>query len=163
MWHKSFLALAIAMGIYSGQSSQVSAARDGQEASQAEPSHALAWLEGHWIGAGLGGKVEEVWLKPEGGTMLGMFRLISGGKPNFYELVTITEKEGEFSMRLKHFHADLAGWEKQKESLLWEASEVEERRIRFGPVLYEASGDDTLFAWVELGEDQTEKLTFHRK
>ncbi len=166
MWTKSILTIALALGLPSlhslSKSQPLEQAPSPQESLEEAP-HALAWLEGHWIGEGLGGKVEEVWLKPEGGSMLGMFRLISGGKPNFYELVTIDEKAGEFTMRLKHFHANLKGWEEKDKALIWECLELEEGRARFGPVLYELRDKNTMDVWVELGDDNTQKLVFQRQ
>jgi hypothetical protein len=36
----------------------------------------LAWIQGRWVGEGLGGTVEEIWSPPIGDSMLGMFRLV---------------------------------------------------------------------------------------
>lgn len=35
--------------------------------------HPLVWLEGHWVGEGLGGEVEEVWRPERGGAMTCVF------------------------------------------------------------------------------------------
>ncbi len=35
----------------------------------------VAWLQGYWVGEGLGGSVEDVWLPPKAGVLLGAFRL----------------------------------------------------------------------------------------
>ena len=164
MWQKQLLSIAITLSLVTGASlldNDQQPTLQEEHAQDAEASdHALSWLEGNWSGKGLGGKVQEVWLAPEGGVMLGVFRLVTGGKPNFYELVTITEKDGEFTMALKHFHANLNGWEAKDESLQWEGSEMSESRVRFGPVLYELDKEGKLHAWVELGEDNTEHLVF---
>lgn len=47
----------------------------------------VAWLTGYWIGEGLGGTIEDVWLPPRGGVLLGAFRLQKAdGKPGFLQL-----------------------------------------------------------------------------
>lgn len=71
----------------------------------------VAWLAGAWIGEGLGGVSEEHWTAPAGGAMLGMYRVIRDEKPMLYELLTITEDKGSLVLKLKHFNADLTGWE----------------------------------------------------
>ncbi len=50
----------------------------------------LAWLAGRWVGEGLGGIAEEVWLPESGGAMLGTFRSLQGGQVAFYEILTLT-------------------------------------------------------------------------
>jgi hypothetical protein len=71
----------------------------------------FAWLAGHWTGPGLAGAAEETWTGPAGGSMLGMYRLVREGKVVFYEILTLTEKDGSVVLRLKHFNPDLTGWE----------------------------------------------------
>ncbi len=84
------------------------------------PPHAnlstLGWLRGSWEGAGIrGGKALEVYSEAAGGQMAGHFRQLKpDGSVMFYELMAITEKEGSLHYRLKHFNADLTGWEEQK-------------------------------------------------
>ena len=68
------------------------------------------WLAGSWEGGGFfGGRLEEVWSQPdENGVMMGMYRHYnSDGSFNFYEFL-ILDEEG---LHLKHFNADLEGWE----------------------------------------------------
>src|SRR5688500_20144863 len=87
-------------------------------AGEKPPAATLAdmkWLEGRWIGEAFGGKTEEFWSAAEGGAMVGWFRLINKGKPVFYEILTEAEHEGSLVIRLKHFHADLKGWEEKNE------------------------------------------------
>lgn len=86
-------------------------------AQAAEPDP--AWLVGQWRG-GEGGRVyEERWEPALGGVMLGTFRFVQDGEVRFYELMTIgPASEGDGSatgvaLRIKHFGADLVGWEAQ--------------------------------------------------
>jgi hypothetical protein len=73
----------------------------------------LAWLAGHWTGEGLGGRIEEVWSGPDGGAMVGYFRLVKDDKPVFYEIMTLLEVEGSVELRLKHVNPDMTGWEEK--------------------------------------------------
>ena len=57
-------------------------------------------LLGHWEGPFMGGTAEEIWLPEAGGTMLGMFRMYSGGELFFYELMHMVEEEGSVSLKL---------------------------------------------------------------
>lgn len=75
----------------------------------------MAWFAGSWRGEGLGGLTEEIWSAPEGGRMMGMYRLLKGGKPVFYEFLVLEEDAGNLFFRLKHFHPDLKSWEAQDE------------------------------------------------
>lgn len=55
------------------------------------------WLVGHWTGTGLGGVSEEVWAEPAGGAMMGMYRLVTGGKVIFYEFMNLAGRTGPSS------------------------------------------------------------------
>ena len=50
----------------------------------------LSWMAGRWIDDSGGDLSEEVWTAPEGDSMMGMWRYVSGGKTRIYELLTIT-------------------------------------------------------------------------
>jgi hypothetical protein len=58
-----------------------------------------------------------MWSAPRGGAMMGMYRLVKNDKPVFYELLTIVEENGGLTMRLKHFHSDLKGWEEKDKTV----------------------------------------------
>ena len=129
-----------------------------------EPTNPLAWLEGDWIGEGFGGVVEETWLPLRGGTMVGVFRLTVENRLSFCELMTISFDGDVATMRLKHFHPDLRGWEEKDESLLWPQSDSAPNSIRFGPALYELDDPRTLRVWVEMDEEQpASELVFHKR
>jgi len=60
--------------------------------SAAEPAtrpgiEALGWLAGRWACERDGRVIEEVWLPPAGGTMLGVSRTVKDGKTTAYEFV----------------------------------------------------------------------------
>ncbi|HWA28836.1 MAG TPA: DUF6265 family protein [Lacunisphaera sp.] len=54
----------------------------------------LAWLAGHWRLERSGRVVDEQWMAPAGGTMLGMARTVSKGKLIEYEFVQVREGPG---------------------------------------------------------------------
>jgi hypothetical protein len=56
----------------------------------------VAWMAGRWEGRDAKGlEMEEVWLEPKGGTMLGLHRDVAGGKAVSFEFLRIAlEAEG---------------------------------------------------------------------
>jgi len=61
----------------------------------AEASGRLAWLAGCWNNVRGGRTVEEQWMTPRGGVLLGMGRTSGGGRPVNYEQMRIEEREGK--------------------------------------------------------------------
>ena len=55
----------------------------------------LAWLAGCWDNVRGGRTVEEQWMTPRGGVLLGMGRTSGGGRPVNYEQMRIEEREGK--------------------------------------------------------------------
>lgn len=110
----------------------------------------MAWLAGTWRGSGLGGFNEEIWGAPRHGVMLGMYRMIRDGRPVFYELLTLSETDGSLTLRLKHFHPDLRGWEERDESLSFPLIAVRDGRIYFEGMTFEPRGDEvTIYLAIE--------------
>jgi len=91
----------------------------------------VAWLTGHWVAEAFGGLVEDVWLEPLGGSMLGVFRSYSGGEIGFYELFTISELQQSLILRLKHFSPDLKGWEKKDNTLDFKLVKISKDMVWF--------------------------------
>lgn len=87
-------------------------AEDGQE-SPAATIGDVSWLLGQWEGAGIDGLPSyESWLEPVGGTMVGTFvQADADGGIMFTEHMYLMEQKGSLEVRLKHFGADLVGWE----------------------------------------------------
>ena len=52
---------------------------------------ALAWIAGSWQGTEEGMAMEEVWLAPAGGAMLGLHRDVAGGRMVSFEFLRIEE------------------------------------------------------------------------
>jgi hypothetical protein len=54
----------------------------------------LVWLSGCWAQPRPDGLVEEQWMAPRGGSMLGMSRTVIGGKTTEYEFIRIAVVDG---------------------------------------------------------------------
>lgn len=98
------------------------------------------WLIGTWSGTGLGGTVEEIWSKPQNGVMMGMFRMFSGGKVNFYEFITLEPKGGSYVMRIKHFTPELVGWEEKDKTVDFPFIKKDGGRYYFGGATFVPNG-----------------------
>jgi len=122
---------------------------DGATSPQADLS-GLAWLVGQWSGEGLGGQIDEIWTAPQGGAMLGMFRLTSAGAPRFYELMTMVEERGSVRLRLKHFNPDLTGWEEKGEAVEFPLVAVAGDRWLFDGLTIHRQGDDAMTIYVAI-------------
>jgi hypothetical protein len=79
-----------------------------------------------------------------GDSMIGSFRVVQGGKAVFYEFWAVEVEEGRPVLKLKHFNADLIGWEEKNASTKM-------------PLLSSSEGD-AVFAEM----DGTVSLHYHR-
>jgi len=121
----------------------------------------LAWLAGSWQGEGLGGAVEEVWLAPSAGTMVGVFKAAREEKPFFYEIVLLVEEKGSITLKLKHFHPDLKGWEEKDEVVEFPLVALKEKEALFSGLTYRLTKADELRAYVAVErQGKTEELEF---
>lgn len=109
-----------------------------------------AWLAGRWVGEGLGAAVEESWLPPSGGRMVGVFRLVRADSVQFYELVTLVEEVGSLVLRLKHFGPDLAGWEGKDESVDFPLVRHTPDTLWFDGLTIRREGEGRMKIWVAL-------------
>jgi len=55
----------------------------------------VSWLAGCWQSAGEGPRIDEQWMAPAGGLMLGMARTVKGGRATQFEQMRIGEQEGK--------------------------------------------------------------------
>lgn len=104
----------------------------------------MSWMTGAWQGEAFGGTVDEVWSQPAGGAMMGMFRLVQGDKTGFYELMTFVEESGTLVFRLKHFNADLKGWEEKAETVDFALVALEENVAFFDGITFQRVDDTSL-------------------
>ncbi len=118
----------------------------------------MDWLVGQWTGTGIGGApAHESWLPPAGGTMVGTFVQEDGkGSIRFTEHMYLLEEEGTLVLRLKHFNADLTGWEEKDDMLTFRLKAIAPCFAQFGGITFSciAMGDPSrgLFITVTMKE-----------
>ena len=121
----------------------------------------MKWLTGHWVGEAFGGKTEELWTEPAGANMAGLYRLVKGEKTIFYELMVVTEVDGSLVFRLKHFDADLTGWEQKNEVRSFPLVAKRDGAMLFEGMSFHPDGDKlTVYLAVEHKDRPIEEVTF---
>jgi hypothetical protein len=131
--------------------------KPGEKAASPPASIAdVAFIAGHWKGAAFGGICDEIWSPPEGNSMVGMFRLVKGGKAIFYELMTILEENNSLVMKLKHFSPDLNGWEEKNASQNFPLVKVGSNEAFFNTLSYRKLDDGSLQILVMLKQKSGE-------
>lgn len=113
----------------------------------------LGWLAGRWHGEGLGGTVTEVYSPPAAGQMSGHFEMIADGKLLFYEIMQIVERDGSLAYRLKHFNADLSGWEEKDEAVEFRLVAIEGDAFHFDGMSFYRTAPDAMTVWVRIGDE----------
>ncbi len=125
--------------------------------AQAELSE-LKFLVGRWVGTGLGGECEEVFLPVWNDTMTGSFRYARDGKLVFSEYFSFHKSDEGVVLRLKHFHPDLVGWEEKDGMVKFPLIKVEEKAAYFGGLTYRLVNPDELHIWVAMRDRTTGDL-----
>ncbi|MBO6527270.1 DUF6265 family protein [Erythrobacter sp.] len=118
----------------------------------------MDWLVGQWVGKGIGGQpAYESWLPPAGGTMVGTFVQQADNETiRFTEHLYLMEEAGTLVLRLKHFNADLTGWEEKDDMLTFRLIAVEPCAAYFRSLTLRCNGDDGLLAAVRMKSDGSE-------
>jgi Domain of unknown function (DUF6265) len=88
---------------------------DGQQV-QSSALKPLAFLSGRWVSTTGTEIQEEHWSPLIGDSMTGSFRVVKDGRPVFYEFWAVEMDENRPVLKLKHFNANLAGWEEKDAS-----------------------------------------------
>ena len=112
-----------------------------------------AWIAGSWSGDAFGGTFEEVWSTPSGGTMMGMFKLVKDDKIGFYEILTISEKSNSLVLKLKHFNANLTGWEEKDDYLSFPLVKISEKEVNFEGMTFRKKDLDTIEVFLAMKHD----------
>lgn len=122
----------------------------------------MDWLVGKWSGIGIGGApAMESWLPPSGGTMVGTFVQTTKGEDGadvimFTEHLYLMEEAGTLVLRLKHFNADLTGWEEKDGMLTFRLVAIEPCAAYFQALTLRCDGPDGLVAAVRMKSDKPE-------
>ena len=110
-------------------------------------------LVGHWEGEFLGSMAEEIWLPAAGNSMLGMFRLYGDDGLLFYEIMILVEEEESVSLKLKHFHPDLKGWEEKDETVTFRLVRANKNDLWFEGLTFRSQPDGSLKCFIALRQD----------
>ena len=115
----------------------------------------MAWLAGGtWRGDGFGGITEESWSTPAAGAMIGTFRSLkpagTGHAVAFYQLLTFIEQNGSLVLRLKHFNADLTGWEEKDGFVTFRLARVTPDAVYFDGLTFRRESRDRMTVFLAL-------------
>ncbi|TDT46615.1 hypothetical protein CLV90_0670 [Maribacter spongiicola] len=123
----------------------------------------IEWLAGHWKGEAFGGIAEEIWSPPADGSMMFSFRLLDKGEVSFYEFGHLIEIDGTLMLQLKHFDANLSGWEERDENIEFRLVKIEENKFYFDDLTIERISDKEINMYVEVGEEDgtSNEVTFN--
>jgi hypothetical protein len=91
----------------------------------------LKWLTGHWVGVEGETRIEEIWSPPETGIMMGSFRWSEADRPSFYEFMVIQPCRTGVELHIKHFGADLVGWEERERTVAFDLVQLDGREAVF--------------------------------
>lgn len=108
----------------------------------------VAWIAGHWEDRSQGNLSEEVWTAPEGDSMLGMWRLVIGGKAKVLELLSLASGDEGVVLRLRHFDSDLVAREEKTDPVILK--------------LIEHGGAQAIFEGPAVGAAGTLRLTYRK-
>ncbi|MGV7107273.1 DUF6265 family protein [Flavobacterium sp. U410] len=122
----------------------------------------VAWISGTWRGEAMGGTCEEFWDTPSGDTMMFCFKFLENGKVVFYELGHIKEMDNTLILELKHFGADLKGWEKADEKQSFRLVKWDENHVYFDQFTFEKINNDEINLYVVF-EKSGKEMKFNYK
>lgn len=134
--------------------------RVGEEGFVSPPANVyqLWWLEGLWQGEGIdGAPATESWLAPTGNTMVGAFvQQTAEGDILFTEHMYLVEQGDSPALKLKHFNADLAGWEDKAGMVTFRLLELKPCAAFFRGLTLRCEGTDQLVVAVRMNSDKPE-------
>lgn len=120
------------------------------------------WISGTWQGEAMGGLCEEFWDKPSANTMMFCFKFIENNQVVFYELGHIKEIDKSLILEIKHFGADLKGWEKQDEKKTFRLVKLDDNHAYFDQFTFEKVSENEMNLYVVFQESGKE-MTFNYK
>ncbi len=126
----------------------------------------VAWISGYWRGEAFNGEVEEIWSSPLGNSMVASFKLVVDDEVKFYEIETITEKNGTLMLQLKHFYSNLKGWEEKDETVDFPLVKITESRVYFDGMTFEKVSDNEMNVYVLIKQEdkvaEEMKFNYHK-
>jgi hypothetical protein len=156
LWETSFTSQTHFLGQYANYANTLSFGVE--KGSPKAVINDISWIAGSWRGEAMGGVTEELWSLPLAGSMMGSFKFITDGKVKFYEPELISEEAGTLILRLKHFHANLKGWEKKDETVEFRLVKITNKKVYFDNLTFEKVGENemNIFVVIEDGEEKEE-------
>lgn len=138
--------------------------QEGETSPQAVISQ-MEWMTGHWKGKAFGGITEEIWSPPAAGSMMFVFRLIVDNEINFYEIGQVRELNNTLVFELKHFGAELKGWEEKDEVQQFKFIKAEANRMYFEGFTFERINDQeiNIYGLIENEDGSAEEVKFNYK
>ena len=128
----------------------------------------MDWLLGEWTGQGIGGApAKESWIRGADGILVGTFvQQTAEGGIMFTEHMYIVEQGGSLVLKLKHFNADLTGWEEKDEMLTFPLAALQPCLAQFAGLTFSCIARDHaargLFIAVKMREGGELTFTFRR-
>jgi hypothetical protein len=112
----------------------------------------------------MGARATEVYSAPQAGRIAGHFLLEDGkGGVAFYELMQIVPRGKSLVYRLRHFNADLTGWEdKTGKAVEFPLVAIEKDAVHFDGLTFRVTGPREMTCWVRIrhGDGSTEEVPF---
>ncbi|MEZ6020932.1 MAG: DUF6265 family protein [Planctomycetota bacterium] len=116
----------------------------------------LGWLAGRWIGEGFGGDLEETWLPPRAGRMVGTFTYYGeDGTVVFHEFMVLTRHEDRIAIRVLHINPDMTPWEAPGETTDFRLLRAQGNTAWFGGLTIHRAGDELVMHLAMEEEDGT--------
>jgi hypothetical protein len=146
------VALAVLTAMLPAHAQNTLSLSEGQVSPRASIQE-VSWIAGHWRGEAFGGITEEIWSPPLGNSMMCVFRLVNDDITSFYEIETISEVNETLILRLKHFHADLKGWEEKNVTVDFPLVKLEPHKAYFDGLTFEKISEDEMNVYVVMQDD----------
>lgn len=124
------------------------------------------WLQGSWEGMLETAQQEHTVFAPVSGRMPSFVRAWGpDGTIWFYEIGVLAEVDGSLEFQLKHFTADLKGWEGKDEVVRHQLVAISDRALYFDGVTYVNEGPDRHSVYVlnSSGERKGQLTVVHQK
>lgn len=118
----------------------------------------FGWMSGYWQGQGLGVDCEEIWSRPVGDRMFGIFALRKDDEVSFSEAMELVEEDGSVVLKVKHFTPEFVAWEAKDGYVSFHLVRLGENEAFFNGLTFRRHGDDKLSIYLVLhkGEAKNE-------
>lgn len=126
----------------------------------------LSWLSENWKGTGFGGTLDELWMPISDNSMQGICRVYDKHKLQFTEYMNIIqENDSTVSLKLKHFSANLNGWEEKEEWTTFKLIKIENQTAYFSGITYQRKKNKLIIKLLmhDKEKEWIEEMVFYKK